>query len=391
MTTTIGRAVFQNALSAGPQWDGDTLTLRINIHASTPEAARALLQQVQGLANNADEPVVPVISTDEPTLDGYYTVLGANVEPSRIYKFGTPIPCTIGLQRVAGSFALAQTEQITAAVTRTNFDSVAGSAITTASPVGTGSTRTTTTGDILITTQTPTAAPFTRTYYLSPSEFYIGACTVEFFSGGAWYVQAGRQAPAAASTPWRISNGFVRFTPGTNGVIEVWNGSAWEASANLRWAPNGTIGSDFAVTMPSIMRNAPECVVVRTAFQTAKVGRTVDFLIRRGAAHIEITDSAGSGVGFAASTASTAIGTHALHQTADDANGNRIVLGAAFAGLSNHSINTTTGAAWVGGLPSNLLIGVNFGGVGAASHDTPTAIRNQWLGIGPAKQRVVTR
>jgi hypothetical protein len=312
-----------------------------------------------------------------------------NVEPPRTYRFNNaPIPCTIGLQRVAGGYAFPQTEILSGAFTRTNFDAVTGNAIWIGINAGPGVTRTTTTGTVDAFGQGAPQALTAKRYFVTPAQHYIGACEVQYqySSGGPWYVMNGRQVPNPFA--WRITNGFIRFTPGTNGVLEVWNGSAWEACANLRWGTSGlTAGTNFNAANPTIVRNSAERVTVRAVDMSVK--SDVTFSLARAAASVELY-SGNFGVAAASATASTLVGTHVLHQTSNDANGNRFMLGAIGTSGGAHSTSTANGAVYCTGAAS-LMVGVNFNGSGAVGPDTPTDVRNQWIGIPALTQRLVTR
>lgn len=409
MTTSIGRAVFVNAPSA-LAWDGDTLTMGININVSSRQMAQALTQQVQGLANNDDEPIVPVASTDDPTLDGFYVVVGVNVDQPRTYLFNNLIRCTIGLRRI-GSYSFPQLELITGAVTRTNAHGLTGEAIVaayhdipnaiTGGPLvfGVGFSRVVADSatPLQVLAAVPPVAITTFSWWAPPSSYYVGAARVEVNDGGNWYTVGGRQV--SITDNWRISNGMIRLSSGDGaapGTLEVWSGSAWE-SRNIRHfdlsglaSRNIGLSYDADRSPMTVIRNAPERVIVRCAMASS----TCDYSVSRGARHVEIMPAGtsvslrGIGLDTTHAAAATAI-TGGIRATANDANGNQVVFGMAGGTLAT---NLTSGLIYSSGaMPSSLMAGVALDGSTATVRNAPADLMNQFIGIAPVKQRVVTR
>lgn len=410
MTFTIGRASFECG-PYGISHDGDRLSFGVNIDGATttdPVVAKVIRQQMLGLVNNRDEPVVPVTWDGDSDFDGFYRPVAVKVDPFDTYLDAGLMVCTVDLERVGGGYAFPSLELFTGAITRTNSHALTGDALTAVVPDVSNAIRDSSAwlnntatracadsaagvSEVRIFSAEPTLTPFVYSYWLQPSLHYFGACRVEVLVGGSWYELSGRQNWYQQGA-WRISNGVVRLTSGEPGTIEVFNGTAWE-SANIRHvdAAVGALGAHIGLSYASgqspllIIRNSPERVTVRCAAGTY----AVDYSIQRGAMHVEFSSPIKIGIGYATTTACTAV-TGGIRTTSNDASGNRLV----FAIAQTNTVDTTNGRVYQSLGGSNLttgMIGVALDGSGATSFNTESALVNQFIGVAPVTQRVVSR
>lgn len=287
MSLTIGRATLAD--QADVTVDGDTLTVRVLLGASSVTQMKVLRQQIAGLAGNPDEDVFPVISTLDSTLDGFYRVTGVSIPSHAVtYVSGFVPPATITLQRVGGGYSNPTFECVRATpVTRTNAHSFTGSSLIVVP--GDGTTYTFDVPDYSFAAYDTRASAdgvtlnvSTSTYNwyrfdVAPADFYKACCKLEIEYDGTWYPVVGQQIPK--STRFRIGNELVRFTSGdsTNeATFEMWNGSAWtshevsfyDSGSNKRKIGRFTPGMDgwstTARDIPvTIVRNGPEMAAVR--------------------------------------------------------------------------------------------------------------------------------
>ena len=363
MTTTIGRASFSDGPSF-QSWDGDALSLGINITGVTLEQAKVLKQQVLGLMNNPDESAIPMTCSTDSDLDGFYTVTAAQVEPTEAYIQNGLMRCSLGLVRIANGYQNPTVETTAVSQLATNAHSVASttdygllSAYKTSEASNVDLT-----GILSISASTSSitmvdgagltiyaANPNTNvsgywSQFATPSTYYDPpSCAIEYLVGSTWYEAVGRQIPNGVA--WRINNGYVRIgataaLPEANVTVEVADTSAWvgrELTNN-----NGDLGGK---TGPFIIRNSPELVTVRVGTNS-----THTFSVWKGGTIAMITQATNVAdtlnVVFASGVAGTAI-TGGVRPSANDANGNRLTLlcrSAVTADTTNTGITLTASA-----------------------------------------------
>ena len=311
MTLTIGRASLPD--QADVIIDGDDVTFRVLLGASSVTQMKALRQQVAGIANNPDEEVVPVTSTLDSTLDGFYRVKSVSIPSHAVtYVSGFVPPVTISLQRIGGGYGNPTFEVVGSTVTRTNAHGLTGTAYVHVPGTGTSvtydvsslgglassDTRPTADGvSMRVEARAITGTTGTYRFEVAAADFYKAGCKIEVEYGGVWYPAVGLQIPR--STRFRIGNELVRFTSGngsTEATFEVWNGSAWssqnvsfyDVSGNVkrigRNAP-GTVGWSPDIDLPvTVLRNSPECVTIRQSSWSDQI----TFSLRRGDLHMSI-------------------------------------------------------------------------------------------------------
>ena len=379
MTTTIGRASFTDGPSF-QSWDGDALSLGINITGVTLEQAKVLKQQVLGLMNNPDESAIPVTCSTDSDLDGFYTVTAVQVEPVDSFLRNGVMLCSVGLVRVANGYqnptvettvvsqlatnshgVLSTTDHAIGAVWR-SADNLVLDVTNIISLLAASSQAFTTVDGVAIEVRpfADTNVSGTWSIFAKPSTHYDPpSCAIEYKVGSTWYEAVGRQIPNGVA--WRINNGLTRVgvtaaLPQTNITIEVADSSAW---SGREVAGYGNIGGNAG---PFIVRNSPEMVSVKVATTT---GFTV-YTVWRGGTIVMMSQTQYTANANYLQVVTADGGTDVtggIRATSNDASGNRLVF------LSRGAVTTTTATpfkmAMSSAATSNVFgIGYNLGATG---------------------------
>lgn len=211
------------------------------------------------------------------------------------------------------------------------------------------------------------------------SDYPLGRCRIEV--DGLERVSVNALIPASAS--WSLENSLVQVTPGASStlVVSSWGGSDWE---DVGW--NLTVaGSSLAASAAnvSVLRNDFEMTTVRAVWERATGSDrvTVDLTLRRGSRFAEGYAQAGAattlGLARSAAEAGTAPASAGyLVASADDADGNRYIVGSArtfTADTVNGSISKSASRTldfWVGSVVA---------GSAAVAGDQAADLRDQYL------------
>ena len=419
MSITIGRC----SLSEDPynlRVSGRQVSFDIDLVPTDVYEMKARRQQLIGLVNNDDEPVVPFTWSEDSSFDGHYRVTSVTVPSSEAMLTTGFVPqCSIQMEQVTG-YANPWFEVVTSSVVLTNghgvttpkgllgvtFPYVAAAVDTSSLPVLTTYTRNTEDGgsSFPLTAMTATAPVTLRSYrFSSPaSYFYSGAARVEVLTNGTWRTVIGRQLPAAYDR-WRISNGIVRLTSasaaGATGHLEVWNQAAsggvgaWQSTDvahYLYFSIPLQIGFPGTYGLPpiTIVRNSPERVTISVL---SGAGAFSYYALDRGAMTVRhIGSGVRLGIGYNSSdpdyaTTLSSLVAGSVTAASADAHGNALVMGcsAAFAGPGSGKIYPNSGTGTF----------VNWWGidVGALGATPATYLRDEVLGATSLSQRIVTR
>lgn len=215
-------------------------------------------------------------------------------------------------------------------------------------------------------------------------------------AGSSWYPVVGRQVRLAAGTPWRISNGLVRLTSldgATDSKIEVYNGAQWE-SQNIRHAyysagsvvRGGKIGqaprAGTTVSL-SVLRNAPETVVVRLAGND----EVITWSIQRGCYFVTMLSNsvAYAGLIYSTNTGMSASRTGTCQRrTAADASGNGLCFAAPWTSPTADLVQGGVVPIYLYPMAVGLMIDDVTAAGAEARHD-------EWLGPAMLSQRVIVR
>lgn len=309
----VPRGRFHNAERI--RWDGDRIS---GLSGRTTEADTADLptirEQILGLGNTIDQPVVAVDCTADPSLNGYYAVgrVRADFDPgsSALGHFGYDLE----LERLPDRDT-PRIELMSVGGLRSNSHSIAAGSVVpwvgipavtpdfwngeaTALPLAFATTRVCANapdGVGLATYSTTGIARRLARFSLPPINYFDGAA--ELTLGGDPVV--GRRIPNsdAATNNWQVSNGIVAVSPGsTAGRINILSVNAagnalTSRDFDLIYYDSGTPLTIDAFTTLTVIRNTPEVVVVRVGCRSGSRLELVvlDITMRRGARIAEFT------------------------------------------------------------------------------------------------------
>lgn len=346
--------------------NGDRMSVRGDVVLSGSAKAsqgKAVREQIVAMADNSDEPFVAVQWSQDTTFNGYYRLLDIRCDVTQMHLVEGYMPWSAELERVTGS-QYAPLESVCSWQLRTNSRSVTSgsftglvipqwgvpgsafeigpvsgtvsgqqSALSSALSLATGF------GTIITTTGVTVPANGIMGWTVDPTQYYYGACTITTDVGAATdQLVLGRRADATSN--WMVSNGLVRFfiePVNAKLTVETWGGGAWRqvSATDYRFQVGG---ANAGYTLMTVLRNSPECVVVRLlhTISATKLRVYVDLMILRGSAMVygfmsvppnlsNWPTSATMGVQTTASVAATAL-TGGFRATSSDVNGNQFVL-----------------------------------------------------------------
>lgn len=432
MTLTIGRVSLIDDPS-DISYAGDRLVLAGWFFGSSLAHAKVLRQQMLGLADNEDEPDVPVIWSADADIDGYYTVGSVNVTPVlgvSYERFG--FQYAVQLERVQGGFAAPLCEVAAALALRTNGVGVTTSANgavwvpSTASfraaryidgqiavmGSNAASLRVSETGPVAGAFSDPGVTPgfLSVTSATLPADYYDGSALIEQSVGGVWYPVVGDQIGSVVGNMLRIGNGLVRATFHTDGVItsEIFDGTVWESSTSFSLLNSGAAaGTWFAEGGWKILRNDPAVCVVRTSAQFDTGGNnfpaSVSIYIERGKMLFELfVDNMFYDLAIGTYTnetlqlrantvtASTAL-TGGIRQTSNNAQGHRWIMMCPTVVTNDLTNGRITIAVQSAPLIAQFGLGWERDGSASAGKYQVTDVSTEYFGTAGLRQRVVAR
>lgn len=416
-------------------WSGDTLTLTGEVYlgagvANRVDVAKAMRDRFTALADNRDETVVAVRWTEDSTIDGFYRPLAAGAAFSQASLNDGYLSWEVEMRR-AGGGSLPQVEVYGMHAVRTNPHSITNASLSNpftgypdaaydswaGAEVLFGATRVSATGTIYLGkpfVTLPTAFP--TTFSVPVADHYDGACGIRTTYGAATsQLVGGRWAPSS----WvgvTLSNGLIRVSKhassDTGLFIEVYDGTQWEPlhASTTSWIvesdwAGGTMNWLWGSAGMQILRNSPEACSIRLFTPQAAVQGTfgrvwLDLTVQRGKRHISgvvRSDEAGNSDSnkFAlepsTSIAATAL-TGGVRATANDAQGNRAVWGAAgFGSITNNLVSGRLVQTSAGLTQMPFFVGVELTGSAATGEDAAQQIIYQWYDVASETQRVVRR
>lgn len=421
MTLVVGRVQLEDPDDV--EVDGDRVTFTVEPTSADGYELMARRQQLAGLVDNPDEPVIPVVWDQDSSFNGFYRATGVSVGSVEVgLTTGYMPPAQITLERVAG-YGLPAFEVMLQSVVRTNGHGittpnviVAGTLADASLAIGFFDGRPDLVGLSTFTRDSTIAAVDWTLHYKAapqaltayrwslPAEYYYrDAATIEVeynYGSNTFFTLVGNQIPPGLM--WRISNGMVRLTvaPKTStGTFEVLNTSGvWELRTvghyDSGWSRTeiGRWGGYTTGLMPAtVLRNSPEQVTIAVP---GSGGGEMVYSLQRFARLVTCAWSAptatqvGVGLGLAHTAAGTNI-TGGIRATANDPNGNRMVFGVDAAKTTNTAItavvNTTPATS------GTLFIGCELDGSTATTKNTAADLVDQFIGQVSWRQRVIAR
>lgn len=377
----------------------ETYTLSNQVNATTGEQSVAIegmesappFTDAQIIARSEDmvamlDRAMPVIFSAKTTQTGFYTVkdVGTNITEWPEAKWFT---WTLSLTRIGAENAVDMESRLGNVIRANDFSntgerwhSPAVGAYAYFTGVGTpasGSvTRVLASGEGTLTTFRGLPAGANPTWGITAPNYLLGRSRV-LVDG----VERSGIGIRVATSTWEMTNGLVRITPLAASAmvkVEYWDGAAWSG-----YDFDITVGTDLVppFTAMTILRNDFECVVIRLVKDRNPGRCLIDLTLRRGARFVEgfiQTDSSATlGVKTDTAVAGTDSTTGWVRQTANDPNGNRLIVGTPRTYTPNTS---NTGLSKAAQVEFSFFIGGEIDGTGAVSGETGTALYAQYIG-----------
>jgi hypothetical protein len=386
----VGLGVDLNApggISEGSNGRSRTLTIRGHIkETATLEEANHLRRQLENqVQSNRQTGIVPVVSVDDPELDGFYHLTSATLQGT--HEQGSYIgtgffPYTASLQQISDPVF---SSGVTGGVLPNDHSTASGDPFIAPprlafhfQPDGTEFTRAAADGDLILFRGVDESDSIF--WGVSPANYYLNAATIR--SGTGFWPVSGYEIPNDP-TQFQLENGLIRVEGIAAGefTIAVHNGTVWESNLDFKLqAAAADVGAWDQIV---VLRNDPEMAAVRL-FQnrtgTSRGLQTCDISLRRGARHASFfftnSVSANLKVMRAATDAGTTVSPWGMRDSANDGDGNRWVLG---------SLSTTTKDTTNGGIERasqttfDFFAGYELGGSGAASGDAAADLYLQYI------------
>ena len=410
---TIGRVGLDIDTEELDRWEqsGDTVSCSGTFLVASVAAAQAMRAQLLGLLG-PDEPIVPVVWSDDTNLNGYYRVLDMQVGTDQFTLTNGLLSWSAKLQRFS---AYPLVEMALRGGARTGMPGAITATGFHATPVswqgvdyGTGTAQTPTArttyaqGNLEIVTSTSSTTLNLVTAGVDPSDYYDAAASIT--SGG--YSVVGRDMPNS-TTSWGIGNGLIRFAQssgaGNDLVMYVAknDGSSEYGPFGLYWSIDGPVKTRTGTLRSvKILRNSPEECVIRLAYNyttlpTSYLGSLiVDISVRRGSRIATITMSGSLSLqwGFFFETATALTGhrsNYTYRSTGTWADG-RAVIGTG----QSSTFETTQGGCYLTAAAAKFLGWIGIESLGASATTPPDGkqdLENQyWYGLSET-QRVVAQ
>lgn len=423
MTVSIGRVGYSAPTLTDPQqvrFDGELLRLSGITQASTTALSVVLRDQIRGLADNVDEPVVPIVfsSSTYASYSGMYRIISAasdmpagdadnkfvrwDVAATRVGSYQQPfsesrcvVACLANSHSITTTNAAGEVGAPTPATevypnNSANFDS--GGTITGADGV-------VYVAGLKTSVYTGLTSPAIFRWSAPVANWYIGGCRVQV--AGDYVV--GRQC-VDSPTSWQIDNGLVKISASaTAGAFDVawYDGSQWDTAKTFAIFGNTVAGTISAFHHVGVLRNGIEAATIRLGLSNpGGVTAFADVTVTRGSRWVKVVVQSEIydtwGVKRTSVEAATSL-TGGIRATANDAAGNRYLLTCTGYGGGHGTTGTTNdlvnGSVRRSVIVSRALLGIGceVGGSGAASPFNAATQMYRFYGQAFETARVVGR
>ena len=436
MTLTIGRAAVDNpekVSSSGERvtFEGDIAPANGTDALNVDEFLARRAQLVNMIAN-PDMDVWPVTWSEDDTFDGFWTVRRADVDPASVYLATGVGRYRVELERPTGLVS-PLVECTTLALV---MDNAAGVTNSTAAPVWAVPA----TADAVESPQklfTTQPAAGTRTpagesavklfrvdaygasvgrWIVDPADFWDAASQVEvtYDAGTTYYPTVGRSFAVAADN-WRLSNGFVRVTPSSTGIVDIsfFNGSSWCTAQPVNIETKSPSAGPYSylflydtIVSAVVLRNSPEvCSLRLTVKPSSLISGTdtymvnsfasFDLTLRRGDVLVRCALSPAGAYGYSTVGVGTAAGAQTSLTSGVRADGTvnsgRILIGYVDASATGDTSQGTPGAYLYRYSTAKFCIGYEIAGASASTYNAAQQVIYQYLASLSERQRVVLR
>lgn len=255
-----------------------------------------LQQQLQGLANNPDEPTVPVIWSDDTTFTGYYRVISVDTGLASASLAAFSFPWKVELERIS-RYATRLAESVWTISQRT------GSAPTTLAIMGippstygliqrkgslssATASRTGSDGALTLVYSTASGQQVMMQWGSTPANYYLGSCYVKV--GSSYRYATGQMLAPDAN--WEIGNSLVKVVnvAASSQITVSHYSGGYRAKAYKLLAVTSSTQLD-APSAIAVLRNSPECVILRTFHSVSGSAMQVQVthMLRRGSYIVE--------------------------------------------------------------------------------------------------------
>lgn len=388
-TITLGRLTLRETVLAEDKVNASTQVrtlVLIGQESFPPLDTLAELEQRREDVMSLQGMLIPVTFTDKPNLNGYYVVTDTGASETNWQGEVAWVNWNVSLELVGPDNSVDLESRLTAAgrvndfgLTGTSWHAPAASAYAyhtgASSPSGTVS-RVGTDGTVTVFLDLPEGV---NPVWGSAASAYGGGrsrFTLEDLE------RTGTNLLVAASADWTLGNSLVRVSPAASATLSVdsWGGVAWESKLwNVSVAGSGTaLGTPAGL---AVLRNDYEAVTLRLVWDRLPGRAQLDLTLRRGARFVEGWLQTGAANSLAVYLESAEAGTSPasaayVTATADDADGNRYIVGTA---RSFTALTATGGVVKDATRTLDFFIGSVVGGSAALSGDAATDLRDQYL------------
>lgn len=426
---TIGRVGLDVAITRVAEWrevrgnEAQDITVSGFLRSSSVANTMNLRTQLLGQTNS----LVAVTYDDDPYLNGFFWLAEATVGTIPASYMGAGMfPFEATLIRLGTAARIELQSLITFTVLDNNhgidqweneaFHALPGTHYLYNGNANLGSVaRTTETGTVRVYRQIqivagPTINPPDPIWSIDPDDFYDGAAYIKVDGN----IQTGLDVPHEPGD-WELGNGLIKVTPaGTASRLNVaqWDTSAYATAKSYTFTfDDDGAGGSAPIEVPAhkafaVIRNDPECVIIRLISDNATTGGAnahyFDLTMRRGAAFVVVywnyTWPGGTSdlkvVRSSTEAASTvtptgASGAVGIRATSNDADGNRYVMGT----RHTHTADTTNGGMTRSNASNtfHFFLGSEINGSSASSGNAAADLCLQYLGWVSEKVRAVLR
>ncbi len=414
MAISIGRVGMTTPTLNDPtslNLDGDQIAMSGLMQSTSVAQAIVLRDQIRGLANNVDEPVVPILfpsgyetyeglyridtaSASVPAGDGARGIVRWQLTATRVGSYQAPfVESRVVVAVLSNAHGVTATnargEVGAPGVNLTEYSPQSGSLGLSTTDIITGAD-----GAVFVASYDPSAmtnGTGVVRYTTTLPVWYYGGCRIT----AAGDIVVGRQC-VDSPTSWSMTNGLVRISASsTVGYfdIEWYDGSQWDTVKTFVMTELVAAVDCSGFHHLTILRNGPEACTIRLGVNNGGgYTATADVTIRRGSRWVlvTITDVIQRkwGVKRGAVEAATAL-TGGIRATSNDAAGNRYLLAIPVAttnDLVNGKVNPTNVAY-------RTLVGIGCEVAGSSASGNFTAQLQLYRFLGQAFEvaRVVGR
>lgn len=388
-TVTVGRLALRESLdSAAETVDAQTgsRTLTIVGQEAHPDLTSTQIAQIQDDIHGLYGAFVPATFTMKSDRNGYYRVAGAQATLANWSGEVITADWQLVLSRVGSDTEVDIESRLSGAVTRNTSFAATGERWHAPPPAAYGywsgtsipSTVSRTGTDGAVTVYRGVGSTVNPRWGCSVGNYLAGRC--RFLDGNG--VERTGLGFTTAATGWELSNSLtkVNTSPAGSGVLQVsaYTGGGWQAKQWDILAGGSSLGAPLGC---SVLRNEPECVIVRLLFGTATLGRvTVDALLRRGSRFVELYVQAETSTTLKVVRGTTEAGTSGtgyVSATSNDGAGNRYIVGSA---LTFTADTANGGLSLASTTTLDAFVGVVVGGGSAVAGDQAANLYSQYLG-----------